>query len=73
MEIPNKLQKELELYCKVNNITDIEAFALKMLQQGFNIERYGIKPNIKIETVVKTDETKVEKPIEKNKDFYDED
>jgi hypothetical protein len=45
--IPNKLKEEIELYCKANNIIDIDTFVFRMLRQGFNIEKYGLQPNIK--------------------------
>ena len=31
-------------YCRLNNISDIDTFMLKTLQQGFNIEKYGTTP-----------------------------
>ena len=44
MEIPKKLKDEVWEYCRLNNITDIDSFMLKSLQQGFNIEKYGPTP-----------------------------
>ena len=44
MEIPKKLKDEFWEYCRLNNITDIDSFMLKSLQQGFNIEKYGTEP-----------------------------
>lgn len=44
MEIPKKLKNEVWEYCRLNNITDIDTFMLKSLQQGFNIEKYGTTP-----------------------------
>jgi len=44
MEIPKKLKDEIWEYCRLNNITDIDSFMLKSLQQGFNIEKYGPTP-----------------------------
>ena len=44
MEIPKKLKDEFWEYCRLNNITDIDSFMLKSLQQGFNIEKYGTTP-----------------------------
>ena len=44
MEIPKKLKDEIWEYCRLNNITDIDSFMLKSLQQGFNIEKYGTTP-----------------------------
>ena len=44
MEIPRKLKDEIWEYCRLNDITDIDAFILKSTQQGFNIEKYGTTP-----------------------------
>ena len=44
MEIPKRLKDEFWEYCRLNNITDIDSFMLKSLQQGFNIEKYGTEP-----------------------------
>ena len=44
MKIPKKLKDEVWEYCRLNNITDIDSFMLKSLQQGFNIEKYGPTP-----------------------------
>ena len=44
MEIPKKLKDEVWEYCRLNDITDIDSFMLKSLQQGFNIEKYGPTP-----------------------------
>lgn len=44
MKIPKKLKDEVWEYCRLNDITDIDAFILKSVQQGFNIEKYGATP-----------------------------
>ena len=44
MKIPKKLKDEIWEYCGLNNISDIDTFMLKTLQQGFNIEKYGTTP-----------------------------
>ena len=44
MKIPKKLKEEIWEYCRLNDITDIDAFILKSTQQGFNIEKYGTTP-----------------------------
>ena len=38
-----KLDDEIAGYCKLNGI-DIETYKSKILQIGFNIDRYGSKP-----------------------------
>jgi len=44
MKIPKKLKDEVWEYCRLNDVTDIDSFMLKSLQQGFNIEKYGPTP-----------------------------
>jgi hypothetical protein len=44
MKVSKKIKDEILGYCKLNNITDIDAFMIKTLQQGFNIEKYGATP-----------------------------
>ena len=44
MKIPKKLKDEIWEYCRLNDVTDIDSFMLKSLQQGFNIEKYGPTP-----------------------------
>jgi len=58
MNIPKELNNEIWEYCRTNNIPNIEAFMLKMLKQGFTVEKYGATPNEKIiERVVTIDNT----------------
>ena len=44
MKVSKKIKDEVCEYCRLNNITDIDAFMVKSLQQGFNIEKYGTTP-----------------------------
>ncbi len=78
MELPKKLKKEIDDYCKLNDIKDVQEFVNKVLKDGFDIERYGLldnnQPKIiekEIEKIVYRDVIKevpvieyVEKPIE---------
>lgn len=50
------LKKEIEAYCKLNKIDDVESFKEECLRQGFNIIKYGISPqdNFKKENNIKT-------------------
>lgn len=59
--IPDELQKEIINYCKVNNITNIDEFTLKLVKQGFTVEKFGATP-VTIEKIV---EKLVEVPVEK--------
>ena len=38
------LKKEIEAYCRLNKIDDVESFREECLRQGFNIIKYGISP-----------------------------
>lgn len=44
MEIPKDLKDQIWEYCRLNDITDLNAFMLKSLKQGFNVEKYGPTP-----------------------------
>lgn len=63
MEIPKKLKDEVWDYCRVNSISNIDEFILKLLTQGFTIEKFGATPSTKEKIVEKIVE--VEKIIEK--------
>jgi pyruvate/2-oxoglutarate dehydrogenase complex dihydrolipoamide acyltransferase (E2) component len=59
--IKNKLREDIESYCKLNGIDDIEDFINKIIMKGFTIEKYGeLKPREK---------TKVEKEEEIGDDY----
>ena len=67
MEIPKELNNEIWDYCRTNNITNIDEFTLKLLKQGFTIEKYGSTPMVttKEKIVEKIVEVPVEKIVEK--------
>jgi hypothetical protein len=44
MELPKELKDEVWEYCRLNDITDLNAFMVRMLKQGYNIEKYGATP-----------------------------
>jgi hypothetical protein len=44
MELPKELKDEVWEYCRLNDITDLNAFMVRMLRQGYNIEKYGATP-----------------------------
>ena len=44
MELPKDLKDEIKKYCILNDITDLNAFMVRMLKQGYNIEKYGATP-----------------------------
>lgn len=69
MEIPKKVKDEIWDYCRINDISNIDEFILKMINQGFTVEKYGAAPTAKeriVEKVVeKIVEVQVDKIIEK--------
>lgn len=73
MEIPKDLKDQIWEYCRLNDITDLNAFMLKSLQQGFNVIKYGPtpftieqkEPEIIEKEVIKEVEVEVIKEIEK--------
>ena len=41
MELPYKIKKEIEEYCKLNNIEDVNKFYFKLLKMGFDLLKWG--------------------------------
>ena len=41
LKIPLKLSREIESFCTANKIEDIDGFVLKVLKDGFNLEKWG--------------------------------
>ena len=65
MKIPKKLKEEIWEYCRVNNISNIDEFTIKMIQQGFTVEKFGATPFGEGVGEVKEVEKIVEVPVEK--------
>lgn len=42
--LPDRLKNEIWEFCRENSITDVEGFAIRLLETGFNIEKYGETP-----------------------------
>lgn len=63
INIPKQLMDEVWDYCRLNNIPNIEEFIVKMVRQGFTVEKYGATPVTK--TVEKIVEKIIEVPVEK--------
>ncbi len=76
MNINEKLLKEINSYCKLNNIEDVDSLINKMLKVGFDIEKFG--PNLSLnKPKVKKEEIKVvpkenNSKEEKEEDLYGE-
>ncbi len=47
------LKDEIDGYCKVNKIKDVDKFIEKLIRQGFTIEKYGMVPDITLTKQVK--------------------
>ena len=64
MEIPKELEKDIHLFCKANNIKDINKFIIECVRNGFMIEKYGSAPPVKVKISTPTEEPEqIEKPI----------
>lgn len=66
MELPKNIKDEIWEYCRINDITSIDDFIIKMVKQGFTSEKYGAvpwekEPEVKEVEIIK----EVEKIIEK--------
>lgn len=46
MEIPKQLKDDIWDYCRANNITNIDEFIVRLIRQGFTIEKFGATPII---------------------------
>ena len=40
MEIPYELKEEITEYCRLNSIDDTQKFMVKMIRQGYTVEKY---------------------------------
>jgi hypothetical protein len=65
MLIPETLKKEIDYYCKINNITGIDDFIVKLIKQGFTVEKFGATPQPREKIIEKIVENRVEVPVEK--------
>jgi len=65
MEIPKVIKDEIWEYCRINNITNVDEFTIKMIKQGFTVEKYGATPAQKETIIEKIVEKIVEIPVEK--------
>ena len=61
LEISKQLKDEIWDYCRVNNITNIDEFTMRILKQGFTVEKFGATPQV----IEKRVEVPVEKIVEK--------
>lgn len=85
MDLPKSLKDEIWNYCRVNDITNIDDFIIKMVKRGFNIEKYGAEPSVavpaeqstsKVEEAPEPIKEVIETPVKVEKvkkDIYGED
>lgn len=62
MEIPKDIELDIKSHCELNNISNINDFILKLLKQGYTMEKYGATPQT-IEKIVETEKI-IEKVVE---------
>jgi hypothetical protein len=60
LNIKKQLYNDIVLYCKANNIVDIEKFTNDLLEKAFVSEKYGATPQIPVKKEV---EKIIEKPL----------
>lgn len=65
MEIPKNLKDEIWDYCRLNNISNIDEFTLKLLKQGFTVEKFGSTPTPRETIIEKIVEKIVEVPVDR--------
>jgi hypothetical protein len=65
MEIPKELNNEIWDYCRANNITGIDDFIIKLVKQGFTVEKFGATPQTREKIIEKIVEKIKEVPVEK--------
>ena len=44
IELPKQLKKDIEDYCKLNEIEDSTDFAVKCTKDGLTLDKYGVAP-----------------------------
>lgn len=65
MTLPTSLYNEIWDYCRVNSITNIDEFIIKLVKQGFTVEKFGATPHVQERIVEVPVEKIVEVPVEK--------
>lgn len=66
IEIDNKLIKDIEGYCLINDIQNPSKYATKLLKKAFMEEKYGKKPDIFVKQEKEDVSIKPTTPIETN-------
>lgn len=60
--IDSSILNEIKLYCKINEIQDFDEFLNKIITIGFNIEKYGSKPDLGAKKIEKEEIIKKPEP-----------
>lgn len=68
MELPKDIKNEIWEYCRLNDITNVDEFLIKMVKSGFTSEKFGSTPwekpaEIKEVEVIKEVEKIIEKEV----------
>lgn len=58
-----QIEKEIQDYCSLNGIKNVPNFITQCLEQGFNIQRYGLNPQDNIQK-----ENNTSKMVEESKE-----
>lgn len=66
IEIDNKLIKDIEEYCLINDIQNPSKYVTKLLKKAFMEEKYGKKPDIFVKQEKENVSIKPTTPIETN-------
>jgi len=65
MELPKELHTEITQYCTLNNISLVDDFIIKLIKQGFTVEKFGATPQAREKIVEKIVNVPVEVIVEK--------
>lgn len=63
MTLPTSLNNDIWEYCRANAITNIDEFIIKLVKQGFTIEKFGATPQPNEKIVEKIVERTIEVPV----------
>lgn len=69
IKISEELETDIKLYCKLNNIIDVDEYVNKILKQGHIIEKYGSSPVIK-EKVIESSVNPINTELSKDLNEY---
>jgi hypothetical protein len=69
LNIKESLFSDIKSYCKLNNVEDINDFINRIIEIGFNIEKYGAAPNIptSFPVEIKKEDPPIIAPVETEK------